>query len=218
VDVGALKVTLWFLLSDVLLFLDTKLFALIRGLLFNLLSGRVSVAYIYKRCTFNSFRDIELGRNTVIKKRCRFSGPIAIGKNTTIDQGAILTGPLTIGRQCYVNYEAWIDRHVTLADRVGIGHRSFIVTFAHESSDPGGRWLGDLQFDPIEIEEGAWVGAHVVIVPGVTVGHGSIIGAGSVVTKDVPPDVLFAGNPATVRKSLNYEDADVAELEMRLRQ
>ena len=55
---------------------------------------------------------------------------------------------------------------------------------------------------PITIEDDEWLGGSVVICPGVTIGVRSVVGAGSVVTKDVPPDVVVAGNPARIVKEL----------------
>lgn len=56
------------------------------------------------------------------------------------------------------------------------------------------------------IEDEVWLGGHVTILPGVTIGRGSIIGAGSVVTKDVPAGVVAAGNPCKVLRALTEED------------
>lgn len=58
---------------------------------------------------------------------------------------------------------------------------------------------------PIIIEDGCWIGANVVILPGVTIGHGSVIGAGSVVTKDIPPNVVAVGNPCKVIRNINQK-------------
>ena len=60
--------------------------------------------------------------------------------------------------------------------------------------------------DPITIEDGAWLGAHVVVGPGVTIGARSVIGAGSVVTRDIPPDVVAMGVPCKVVRPIT--DAD----------
>ena len=59
---------------------------------------------------------------------------------------------------------------------------------------------------PIVIGEDVWVGGSVVVCPGVTIGDRTVIGAGSVVTKDIPPDVFAAGNPCRVIRSLTDED------------
>lgn len=68
--------------------------------------------------------------------------------------------------------------------------------------DPALRPQGWERVDPITIEDGAWLGGSVVVCPGVTIGARSVVGAGSVVTRDVPPDVVVAGNPARVVREL----------------
>ena len=68
--------------------------------------------------------------------------------------------------------------------------------------DPQLRAQGWERVSPITIEDGVWLGGSVVVCPGVTIGARSVIGAGSVVTKDVPPDVIAAGNPARVVRAL----------------
>jgi acetyltransferase-like isoleucine patch superfamily enzyme len=65
--------------------------------------------------------------------------------------------------------------------------------------------MGDSR--PVIIEDAVWIGAHVLVLPGVTIGRGSVIGAGSVVTRDVPPMVVAAGNPARVVKDGRVESA-----------
>lgn len=204
-DLPAIGQGVWAFYSNYVLFLDTELFALLRGVSFNLLQGRLSVAYIQKRCRFFNFRRIVLGSHVRIKTGARITGPLEVGAGSTIDEGVVITGPVTIGAHCHVNFQAWVDRYVTLEDNVGIGHRTFLLTFNHDSSDPEGRWLGELSFKPITIGRGAWVGAMVFVLPGVSCGRGSIIGAGSVVTKDVPDHVLVVGNPAEVKKEITAQ-------------
>lgn len=193
---------LWHFFSDYILFLNTKLFALVRGIVFNLLGGRHSIAYVYKGCRFYSFRDVLLGRNVILENRCRISGPIEIGSDTTVCEGVVITGPTKIGSGCIINYHTWIDRYVNIGDRVAIGHRSFVITFNHDYSDPTARGCGDLMFDSIEVGQGTWIGSNVVILPGVNIGCAAVIGAGSVVTRKVPDSVLVAGNPAKIKKHL----------------
>ena len=59
---------------------------------------------------------------------------------------------------------------------------------------------------PITLEEGVWIGANCTVCGGVTIGQGSIIGAGSVVTKDIPPGVIAVGNPCKVMRKITEED------------
>lgn len=72
--------------------------------------------------------------------------------------------------------------------------------------DPELRPQGWERVASITIEDGAWLGGSVVVCPGVTIGARSVVGAGSVVTKDVPPDVVVAGNPARVVRPLLPQD------------
>ena len=74
--------------------------------------------------------------------------------------------------------------------------------------DPELRPQGWERVSPITIEDGVWLGGSVVVCPGVTIGARSVVGAGSVVTKDVPPDVVVAGNPARVVRSLLTDAGD----------
>ena len=60
---------------------------------------------------------------------------------------------------------------------------------------------------PVQIGNACWIGANVVFCPGVTIGDGSVIGAGSVVTRDVPPNCFAAGNPARVIRPITEEDS-----------
>lgn len=90
---------------------------------------------------------------------------------------------------------------VTIGNNVLIGPGARIYTPNH-AEDVNLRRAGWERSLPVTIEDDVWMGGSVTICPGVTVGHGSIVGAGSVVTKDVPPEVLVGGNPARVIRDL----------------
>jgi acetyltransferase-like isoleucine patch superfamily enzyme len=203
-DIHSFKRDIWHFISDYIFILNTDLFALLRGIVFNFITtGRLSAAYIYKDCNFFSFKNIKLGKNVSIKKGCRINGPLELGNETILDERVVITGPVKIGKKCHINYETWIDRYVEIKNQVGVGHRSFLVTFNHDHSDPNGRYLGRLIFKQIIIEEGAWLGCNVTILPGVEIGKGAMVGAGSVVTKNVPNNSLAVGNPAKIIKNLD---------------
>ncbi|MDQ6795887.1 MAG: hypothetical protein M3067_13940 [Chloroflexota bacterium] len=70
----------------------------------------------------------------------------------------------------------------------------------------------DLRGEPVAIEDDVWIGANVVVLKGVTIGRAAVIGAGSVVTQDVPPYVVVAGNPARVIRDLSAEERQVGSL------
>ncbi|KGO22197.1 hypothetical protein Q757_09705, partial [Oenococcus alcoholitolerans] len=61
---------------------------------------------------------------------------------------------------------------------------------------------------PVTIEDNVWLGANVTVTPGVTIGKNSVIGAGSVVTKDIPENVVAYGNPAQVARKINKKDRE----------
>ena len=97
------------------------------------------------------------------------------------------------------------DGHIYVGDKVMFGPNVTVAT-ANHPLDAGLRARG-LQYNKdVWIGENAWIGANVVIVPGVHIGKNSIIGAGSVVTKDIPDDVLAAGVPCRVLRAVGEHD------------
>ena len=99
---------------------------------------------------------------------------------------------------------------------VHIGENAFIapgvcITCAGHSIDPVQRQEGISTSKPITLEKDVWIGANAVICGGVTIGERSVIGAGSVVTKDIPSGVVAAGNPCKVIRSVGEEDKIRAE-------
>jgi maltose O-acetyltransferase len=164
---------------------------------FSLLFARVLVAPL-PRLTFGRLRaqlyrvaGLELGAGTLIL------GPLYLGGN----EGA--TSRLHIGARCMLNTPLFIDLndHVRMGDGVNIGHHTTLITSSHVIGDSQRR-AGLLTTAPITIEDGAWLGARVTVLPGVTIGKGAVIGAGALVTKDIPPNVLAGGVPARVIKPL----------------
>ena len=99
---------------------------------------------------------------------------------------------------------------VRIGHRVHMGQDVMILTGSHQIGDAEMR-CGDYEFAPVEIGDGCWLGARVLILPGVTIGPGCVVAAGSVVTRSMPPDSVVAGNPARVISRLNdahkYEPA-----------
>ncbi|WCE29335.1 sugar O-acetyltransferase [Vibrio sp. SCSIO 43137] len=104
---------------------------------------------------------------------------------------------LSLGENSYINSGALIldNGKVTIGNHVMIGPRVQIYTAAH-SLDAGERIAGDEVAKPVTIEDKVWIGGGAIILPGITVAEGAIVGAGSVVTKDVKPYDRVAGNPA----------------------
>ena len=111
---------------------------------------------------------------------------------------------LKIGHQVFFNFNCVVldVMPVLIGDRSMFGPHVQIYTATHPMN-ASERAKGLESARPISIGEDVWVGGNVVICPGVTIGDRSVIGAGSVVTKDIPSDVFAAGNPCRVIRQLN---------------
>jgi maltose O-acetyltransferase len=108
-----------------------------------------------------------------------------------------------IGDRVFVNFGCFfIDtRDITLGDEVLVGPACQFLSADHPL-DAGRRRAGWESGRPITVGAGAWLGGGAIVLPGVTIGENAVIGAGSVVTRDVPPNVVAAGNPARAIRAL----------------
>jgi len=110
---------------------------------------------------------------------------------------------LTIGDDVDLALEVLITTGggVKIGDRTLIGYRTQILSTNHNIPENHGRIFGSgHSAKPVEIKEDVWIGCNCIILPGITIGNGAIVAAGSVVTKDVPPYSIVAGNPAKLLK------------------
>ena len=128
-----------------------------------------------------------IGPNVNIEKGADFGTgkDISIGKNSDLGINCKVRGPLEIGED------------------VMMGPNCIIITSSHNHSDISKHMIyqGDTVPQKVTIEDDCWIGFNVIILPGVRIGKGSIIGAGAVVTKDIPPYSIAVGVPAKVIKS-----------------
>jgi acetyltransferase-like isoleucine patch superfamily enzyme len=111
---------------------------------------------------------------------------------------------LRVGDDVFVNVGAFWELvdDVTIGDRVAIGHDVLLLTSTHHIG-PSFRRAGELRRGPVTIGDGAWLGSRSVILPGVTIGHGAIVAAGTVVRRDVEPDVIVGGDHAGISRRLD---------------
>jgi maltose O-acetyltransferase len=114
-------------------------------------------------------------------------------------------GNLKIGRGTWVSPGVVIHTHIVapihIGERCDIGPGAMLVTGSHETGTTQRR-AGNGTAKAIVIEAGCWIGARSLILGGVTIGPGSIVAAGAVVTRDVPPNTLVAGVPAIPKRAL----------------
>ena len=109
--------------------------------------------------------------------------------------------PVTIGRGCFIQQCCTFFGRggITIGNDVFIGPKVNLITINH---DPNPENRSATYGRPIVIEDKVWIGIAATILPGVKIGYGAIVGAGSVVTKDVPPMTVVAGNPARIIKKI----------------
>ena len=125
-----------------------------------------------------------------------------VGKDVNIEKGAVITSTMEIGDRSGVGINAKIHGKVIIGNDVMMGPDCIIYTKNHAFSDttiPMNK-QGFSEEKPVFIGDDVWIGGRVIILPGVHVGNGAIIGAGAVVTKDVPEYAIVGGNPAKVIK------------------
>lgn len=131
------------------------------------------------------------------------------GKDTYFEPGfrCEFGSNISVGDYVYANFDFVIldGGEVTIGDFVLFGPKCGIFTTNH-AYDFEERKQGACFAKPVVIQNHVWCGAHVVITQGVTIGENSIIGAGSVVTKDIPANVIAAGNPCKVIRSITEKD------------
>ena len=133
----------------------------------------------------------------------------SIGRGSLMRGLPIIFGPskwgprLTIGKRCLFNIHISIDlaAPIVIGNSVSIGPQTMLITGGHEMGGSLHR-AGQLTPKPIQIGDGVWLGARCTILPGITIGEGAVVAAGSVVTKDVPPNTMVAGVPATIKREL----------------
>lgn len=112
-----------------------------------------------------------------------------------------------MGNHVYANFNLVLvdDAVIEIGDNVMIGPNVVLCTGTHPVS-PRLRAKEAQYNKPVKVGSGVWIGANTMVMPGVTIGENSIIGAGSVVTKDIPANVIAFGNPCKVHREITEED------------
>ena len=145
----------------------------------------------------------------------------SIGKNVWLEPPVYMSygTNTTLGDGVYVNFGLTVidDYKVTIGNYVLFGPNVTIAVTNHPIH-PDRRREGGMFALPVVIEDDVWIGSNAVIIPGVTIGKGSVIGAGSVVTKDIPSNVIAVGNPCEVLRAITEHDREYYYKDMRFDQ
>jgi acetyltransferase-like isoleucine patch superfamily enzyme len=154
--------------------------------------------------------DVKLGRNVRIHGFVNLYG-CEIGDDTRIGAFVEIQKGAKIGNNCKISSHTFICEGVTIESGVFVGHG---VTFINDryprATNAGGKLQNETDWNCQRtlIKQGASIGSGATLLGSITVGENAIVGAGSVVTKDVPPNAIVAGNPAKVLPNIVNENAN----------
>ncbi len=147
---------------------------------------------------------VSLGENVSLGDFINLYG-CRIGDNTKVGPFVEIQKGCTVGKNCKIQSHSFLCEGVCIEDEAFVGHGVMFINDRYPRSATASGALqteADWKVVPTVIKKGASIGSNATILCGVTVGEGAIVGAGSVVTKDVPPGVIVAGNPARVMRKI----------------
>jgi acetyltransferase-like isoleucine patch superfamily enzyme len=148
--------------------------------------------------------DVKLGANVKLSKFINLYG-CSIGDNTKIGACVEIQKNAQIGANCKISSHTFICEGVIIEDGAFIGHGVMFINDKYPRSanvDGTMQTEADWKVVTTYIRKGASIGSNATILCGITIGEGAIVGAGSVVTKDVPPKTIVAGNPARKMRTI----------------
>jgi UDP-2-acetamido-3-amino-2,3-dideoxy-glucuronate N-acetyltransferase len=151
--------------------------------------------------------DVKLGKDVRLGKFINLYG-CEVGDNTRIGAFVEIQKNAKIGKQCKISSHTFICEGVTIEDNVFVGHG---VTFINDSFPRATNAEGELQtekdwrVEPTLVRKGASIGSGATVLSNVSIGENAIVGAGSVVTKDVPANGIVVGNPAKILRYIREE-------------
>lgn len=149
--------------------------------------------------------DVKLGKDVKLANFINLYG-CEIGDNTKIGSFVEIQKNATVGKNCKISSHTFICEGVAIEDGVFVGHG---VVFINDSYPRAVNESGQLQTDkdwkvePTVVKRGASIGSGCTILANVTIGENALVGAGSVVTKDVPPGAIHAGNPSKFLRTVH---------------
>jgi acetyltransferase-like isoleucine patch superfamily enzyme len=150
---------------------------------------------------YRLLRDVELGEGVRIFSFVNLYG-CRIGDESVIGPFVEIQAGVTVGRRCKVQSHTFVCSGVDIGDEVFVGHGVMFVNDKRPRATTEGGALQspeDWQLLPVVVERRASIGSGAVVLGGVRIGEGALVGAGAVVTRDVPAGAVVAGVPARVR-------------------
>ena len=147
--------------------------------------------------------DVKLGRNVKLSQFINLYGG-EIGDETKIGAFVEVQKNASIGKRCKISSHTFICEGVTIEDNVFIGHGVMFINDSYPRATSEGKLQteADWKVERTVIKKGASIGSGATILANLSIGENAIVGAGSVVTKDVPANSIVAGNPARVLRSI----------------
>lgn len=151
--------------------------------------------------------DVKLGRNVKLSKFINLYG-CEVGDDTKIGAFVEIQKNASVGNRCKISSHTFICEGVVIEDAVFVGHG---VTFINDSYPRATTPAGELQtesdwkVEPTRVKRGASIGSGSTILSKVVIGENAMVGAGSVVTRDVPANAIVAGNPAHILRYIDVE-------------
>jgi UDP-2-acetamido-3-amino-2,3-dideoxy-glucuronate N-acetyltransferase len=148
--------------------------------------------------------DVQLGKNVKLSKFINLYG-CRIDENTKIGAFVEIQKNVSVGKNCKISSHTFICEGVTIEDNVFVGHNvTFINDLFPRATTEDGRLQNDEDWTciPTIVKSGASIGSSATLLCGITVGENAIVGAESIVTKDIPPNTIVAGNPAQVLRKI----------------
>jgi len=149
--------------------------------------------------------DVKVGKGVKLSKFINLYG-CEIGDETKIGAFVEIQKNAKVGRRCKISSHTFICEGVEIQDNVFVGHGVMFINDLYPRATTAGGELqteADWKVERTVVKQGVSIGSGATILSNVTIGEYSIIGAGSVVTKDVPANVIVAGNPARLLRSIN---------------
>ena len=148
--------------------------------------------------------DVKLGENVKLARFINLYG-CSIGDNTKIGTFVEIQKNAIVGENCKISSHTFICEGVAIEDEVFIGHGVVFVNDTYPRATSSGGVLqteADWKVERTLVKKGASIGSGATILANVTIGEKAIVGAGAVVTGDVPPNAIVAGNPARIIRTL----------------